>query len=76
MVAWYVGCLLIGILVNGTLLMSNLVFESILTHRVEPRGFQEGGRGIRFKSKDILHMACLFTGILVKKAVFYVNFNF
>ena len=57
MVAWYVGCLLIGILVNGTLLMSNLVFESILTHRVEPRGFQEEGRGPKFKSKDIF-IAC------------------
>ena len=76
MVAWYVGCLLIGILVNGTLLMSNLVFESILTHRVEPWGFQEGGRGPKFKLMDMLHVGCLFTGILVKKAVFYVNFNF
>ena len=76
MVVWHVGCLLIGILVNRTLLMSNIVFESILTHRVEPRGFQEGGRGPKFKSKDILHVGCLFTGILVKKAVFDVNFNF
>ena len=56
--------------------MSNIVFESILTHRVEPRGFQEGGRGPKFKLKDILHVGCLFTGILVKKAVFDVNFNF
>ena len=76
MVVWHVGCLLIGILVNRTSLMSNLVFESILTHRVESRGFQEGGREPKFKLKDILHVGCLFTGILVKKAVFDVNFNF
>ena len=75
-VAWHVGCLLIGILVNGTLLMSNLVFESILTHREEPWGFQEEDRGPKFKLMDMLHVGCLFTGILVKKAVFDVNSNF
>ena len=76
MVVWHMGCLLICDLVNRTLLMSNLVFESILTHRMEPGGFQEGGRGPKFKLKDILHVECLFTGILVKKAVFDINFDF
>ena len=62
--------------VSSTGFLSHLVFESILTHRVETRGFQEGGRRPKFKLKDILHVGCLFTGILVKKAVFDVNFNF
>ena len=45
MVVWHAGCLLIGILVNRTLLMSNLVFESILTHRVSQGGFKRKAGG-------------------------------
>ena len=43
---------------------------------MEPRGFREGGRGPKFKLKDVLHVGCLLTGILVEKAVFDVNLNF
>ena len=39
-------------------------------------GVLRGGQGAKILSKDILHVGCLFTGILVKKAVFDVNFNF
>ena len=44
MVVWHVGCLLIGILVNRTLLMSNLVFESI-DSQGGAKGVSRGGQG-------------------------------